>query len=72
MLGRKSYKNHLSKSVNHYDLQGNFIKKWHCINDVQRELNIFTGNITRVCKGEYTQTGGYKWKYADEEYLNRN
>lgn len=72
MLGRKSYKNHLSKPVNQYDLQGNFIKRWHCINDVQRELNIFTGNITRVCKGEYKQTGGYIWKYADEKLQKIN
>lgn len=28
---------------------------------------VFSGNITRVCKGERQTAGGYKWEYKDDE-----
>jgi hypothetical protein len=54
-----------SKSVNQYDLNGNFIKTWDCIRDVKRELNIDSGRISRCCRHDkYCHTaGGYIWEY---------
>lgn len=54
-------------SVNQYDLDGNFIKKWDRIIQVERELNIFHSRIIEVCKGTRNQIGGYKWRYAKED-----
>ena len=67
----------LSKPINQYDLDGNFIKTWYSSYDIQRELGYNHSNITRCCKGGFfseqrnkwvnvTQAYGYKWEYADE------
>ena len=56
----------ISKRVNQYDLQGNFIKTWNSIIQVEKELNIFHSRIIEVCQGKRKQIGGYKWRYADE------
>lgn len=47
--GKKGKLNHLSKKINQYDLNGNFIKQWDSMRDVERELNIVPINISRWC-----------------------
>ena len=39
------------------------IKKFDSISDAKRELSIPTTNISKVCKGLFSQAGGFKWKY---------
>lgn len=51
-----------SKVVYQYDLLGNFIKKWDCISDAQRCLNIIVTHITACCNGRQKTAGGYIWK----------
>lgn len=55
--------NKLSKKVNQYDLQGNYIKTWNSISEAKKELSIANGSISAVCKGQMKQTGNYIWKY---------
>ena len=68
--GIKKYNNSLKIKVNQYDLKGNFIKKWKCISDIQKELNYATTNICRCCKGTYKTAYGYIWKYAECDINN--
>ena len=56
----------ISKKINQYDLNGNFIKTWDSIIQVEKELNIFHSRIIEVCKNKRKQIGGYVWRYADE------
>lgn len=56
----------IRKKVNQYDLEGNFIKEWESIIQVERELNIFHSRIIEVCRGKRKQIGGYVWRYVDE------
>ena len=58
-----------TKKVNQYDLQGNFIKTWNSIKEISEKLGICNSHIGDCCKGIYGRktSGGYKWKYADEE-----
>lgn len=58
-----------SKVVYQYDLLGNFIKKWDCISDVQRCLNIIVTHITACCNGRQKTAGGYIWKRQFDERL---
>lgn len=51
-----------SKVVYQYDLFGNFIKKWDCISDAQRCLNIAVTHITACCNGRNKTAGGYIWR----------
>ena len=55
-----------SKRVNQYDKQGNFIKTWKSMKEAERELNICNSNISRCCNGKAKTTGGYIWRYDDE------
>lgn len=51
------------RKVSKYDLYGNFIKEYNCMIDAIKE-NPKCSNISRVCRGERKQSGGFIWKYA--------
>lgn len=62
-----------SKGLNHwgirkvaqYDLNGNLIKIWDYIMQVELELNIKHTNISKCCRGKYKTAGGFVWKYVN-------
>ena len=64
-LRNLKHKNKMAKKVNQYDKEGNYIKTWDCIIDVERETNIKNTNIVACCKGKYKTAGGYIWKYFE-------
>ena len=53
-----------SKSVIMSDKNGNFIKRFDCIMDAERELGILNNSIVSCLKGRNKTSGGYKWNYA--------
>lgn len=53
-------------NVCQYDLNGNFIKRWNSIRDVERALKINNANITSVCKNKRKNAGGFIWKYSND------
>lgn len=62
---QKKGKEHLqSKAVNQYDINGNFIKKWYSMMDIQRECGYYVSSICACCKGKRKTAHGYIWKYA--------
>lgn len=52
------------KKVIQYNANGSLVRKWECIADVQKELNISTSSISACCKGKRKKAGGYIWKYV--------
>jgi hypothetical protein len=56
-----------SKKIVQSTLNGKFIKIWPSARNVQRELKLSQGNISKCCSGQYGQAYGFKW-----EYLNKN
>lgn len=56
------------KSVNQYDLEGNFIQTFECLRDAERYLGKAKGgsHISEVCKGKRQTAYGYKWKFVEE------
>ena len=54
----------LSKQVLQYDLNGNFIKEWQSVMEIQRQLNYKASNISSYCSGKKKSAYGYIWKYA--------
>lgn len=58
---RRVYKH---KPVIQQDINGNEIKKWDCIADVQKEMGYSAGNICMCCKGQLKTAYGFKWQYA--------
>ena len=59
----------LCKKIDQYDINGNFIKTWNSIADIEKETNIKGTHISRVCRGKRKTTGGYKWEYHKEEVI---
>lgn len=53
------------KSINQYDLKGNFIKTWKKLIDAQNELGIDVKNISQVLRGKQKTAGGFIWKYNE-------
>lgn len=53
----------MSRQVNQYDKNNNFIKMWESITKASKELKIDGSGITKCCKGKRNFAGGYKWKY---------
>ena len=61
-FGKEHFK---AKAVEQYDLEGNLVKVWNSIADIERQLNIKHTNICKCCKGNRKTTGGYTWRYRD-------
>ena len=58
-----NYGKTLMKKIDQYDINGNFIKTWESISNIEKELGILGTHISRVCKGKRKTTGGYIFKY---------
>jgi group I intron endonuclease len=52
-----------SKPIALIDDNGDIIKKYKSQKEATVELSLTKGTVTRVCKGEYKQTKGYKFRY---------
>ncbi len=52
-----------SKKVYQYDLQGNFVKEWISVRDVNRNINI------QVKVGKNRSAGGYQWSFIKKDKL---
>lgn len=72
-LGRKSSKPWLGKfgklhcnstEVLQYNKQGKFIKHWHSLADVERNLNIKYRNVVESLSGRNKTAGGFIWRYV--------
>lgn len=57
--------NYLSKKVNQYDLDWNFIKTWDCMQEIQRELWISQWWISSCCNMKYNRKTAwwFIWKF---------
>lgn len=58
--------NKTTVDVYQYDIDGNFIKHWCCIKDVERSLGIQSCNIIRTCQHKRHTAGGFVWKYVKD------
>lgn len=60
----EKYKKKQQRSVNQFDMNGEFIRSWESIVSVTKELGIGGNCISTCCKGGYKSAGGFVWKYA--------
>ena len=52
------------RDVDQLAMDGTYIKTWHGVHAAGRELGIHGENISKVCKGKRSHTGGHKWRYT--------
>lgn len=58
-----------AKSIDQFDLEGNFIKTWFCMSDASRELNPskkITSGISLCCNGKLKTSLGFKWRFTEK------
>ena len=56
--------NNRKRVVYQYTLNGELIKKWDYLRQVEKELGINHNNISKVCNGVYKQCNGFIWSYT--------
>lgn len=64
------FNNSLSKKVYQYDLNGNFIKEWTSISEVERQLNIDNSGISMCCKGKIKYFHNNQWRYEYSDSID--
>lgn len=52
------------KKIKQKDLQGNTIKIWKNIIEIQKETNFNKQSIYKCCKGKHKSANGYIWEYC--------
>jgi len=61
----KYAKNHTGKSVNQYNIDGDFINNFASIAEASRETNVDRGTIIKQCKGKIKTYKKHRWEYAN-------
>lgn len=51
------------KPILQFTKDGEFVKKWSCIKDVERELGFYRQSISKCCLGKRKTAYGFKWHY---------
>ena len=57
--------NSRSTPVNQYTMQGEFLKTYPSIGEVNRQTGFAQGNIHKAMNGEYKHAYGFIWRYAN-------
>lgn len=64
MLKHTGVNHYKARKVLQFTKEGNFIRKWDSMMDVQRELCIAQQHISACCLGKRKTAHGYIWQYA--------
>lgn len=63
---RVSKTNKLKRAVLKFDLNGNFIEKYHSMSEAARQNGVkSTSSIMECCRGKITQTKGFIYRYEE-------
>ena len=62
LAGRRAYDKHIP--VIQLSKNGEIVKKWDCMADINKEYGYSAGNICSACKGRLKTAYGFKWQYA--------
>ena len=68
-----TYNQRYSHALNvfQYSLDGNFIKKWDALSDIEKDLSIPTTNISKCCKGQILTINQFIFLYEGEDIVSR-
>lgn len=63
MYGKLGKNNNKSIPILQFTKNGELVKKWDSIMDIERELGIRQPHVSSCCKGKRKTTGGFIWRY---------
>lgn len=64
-LGQQKFRESTKVIIEQYSLDNNFIKEWESVKDAANSLQLVYSNITKVCKGQRNNCGGFIWKFKN-------
>ena len=64
-ISQKLTNGKLSKSVIQYSKDGEFIKEWQSLHDIEINLKYSKGNISSCCTGRRKNAYNFIWKFKD-------
>lgn len=67
LLGKTKSLSPNAKPVNQFTLDGIFVKRWNCTQDIQQELGFCNSGISQCCTGIYKKSHGFIWQFAEPE-----
>ena len=56
-----------SCQVKQIDKDGNLIKTWDSLKQIERELGYKSGSISNICKGMRRYVYGFRWEYVNKD-----
>ena len=62
---KSNRKSRQCKPVIQYTVQGEYIREWPSVHEIERELGFSQGSISYCCKFNGNQSHGYKWRYKN-------
>lgn len=65
-FGRTGKMSPNSKPIIQFTLNGEFVRKWNCAADAERENGYNSNRIRTCCKDNSKTSGGYRWGYENE------
>lgn len=66
-INKKLFTNGIcSKKVLQYTKNGDFIREWLSIHEIERQLGFDDGHICACCNGKLKSAYGYSWRYKEE------
>lgn len=58
------------KAVLQYTLDGEFVREWPSLKDIEKELKFTAKSIRNCCSGAVFSSHGYKWEFKDKIALS--
>ena len=52
-----------SKTVYQYSMDGEFVKEWKSLMEIERSMEFSAGSISQCCNGKLNTAYGYVWRY---------
>lgn len=65
-MAEKNTNGKCSKPVLQFDKQGNFLKEWPSMKEVERETGFFYPSVSDCCRRKRKSAYGYIWKFKEE------
>ena len=67
MKGKVGYEHPISKEINQYDLNGNYIKTYGSASQASKLTGICYESVKKAARGKQYTAGGFKWKYIGNQ-----
>lgn len=66
--GERAYLETKKRAVTQYTFEGQIVKEWKYILQIEKEIGVPNNKIASCCKGKRNSCGGYVWRYKEDSF----